>query len=96
MHERRHHHGNRFINQGAKEMTIKPRFIALFLAAGAIAAAAAAAPAASAADGRTCTDGGGASICQSPGNVEVHPAQPRVQAPQIYGPFSSPAPLFFD
>jgi hypothetical protein len=77
-------------------MTIKSRFITMVLAAGAIAAAVAAAPAASAADGRTCTNGGGGSICQSPGNVEIHPVQPRVQAPQIYGPFSSPAPFFFD
>jgi hypothetical protein len=77
-------------------MAIKSRFVTLVLAAGAVAAAVAVAPAASAADGRTCTQGGGGSICQSPGNVEIHPAQPRVQPPQIYGPFSSPAPLFFD
>jgi hypothetical protein len=77
-------------------MTIQPRFIAAFLAGGAIAAAIAAAPTASAADVRTCVNGGSATICQSPGNVEVGPVQPRVQAPKIYGPFSSPAPLLFD
>ena len=77
-------------------MAIKSRFITLALGAGAIAAAVAAAPAASAAEDRTCTNGGSASICQSPGNVEIQPVQPRVQAPQIYGPFSSPAPFFFD
>jgi hypothetical protein len=77
-------------------MTIKPRFIATLLGAGAVATAIAAAPTASAADIRTCTNGGGATICQSPGSAEVQPVQPRVQEPRIYGPFSSPAPLFFD
>lgn len=77
-------------------MTIKPRFIAPFLAGGAIAAAIAAAPTATAADVRTCTNGGGATICQSAGNVEVQPVQPRVQTPKIYGPFSSPIPFLFD
>jgi hypothetical protein len=84
------------MTEGAMVMTIKPRFIAPFLAGGAIAAAIAAAPTATAADVRTCTNGGGATICQSPGNVEVQPVQPRVQTPKIYGPFSSPIPFLFD
>jgi hypothetical protein len=77
-------------------MTIKPRFIAPLLAAGAVAAAIAAAPNASAAGVRDCASGGGATICQSPGNVEIHTDQPQVQAPRVYGPFSSPLPFLFN
>lgn len=77
-------------------MNIKPRFVAPLLGAGAVAAAIAAAPSASAADVRDCANGGGATICQSPGNVEIHTDQPQVQAPRIYGPFSSPFPLLFN
>jgi hypothetical protein len=77
-------------------MFTKPRFAALLLGAGAVAAAITAAPNASAAEVRTCANGGGATICQSPGNAEIHTDQPPVQAPQIYGPFSSPFPLLFD
>ncbi len=77
-------------------MTITSRFIAPLLAAGAVAAAIAAAPNASAADVRTCANGGGATICQSPGNAEIHTNGPQVQAPRSYGPFSSPAPFLFN
>jgi hypothetical protein len=77
-------------------MTIRPRFLAPFLAAGAIAAAITAAPSASAADTRTCGNSGGATICQSPGNVEVHTERPDVQPPRVYGPFSSPIPFLFN
>ena len=77
-------------------MKIKPSFVAPLLAAGAVTAAIAAAPNASAADVRTCAGGGGATICQSPGNAEIHTDRPDVQAPQVYGPFSSPAPFLFN
>lgn len=77
-------------------MTITARFIAPLLAAGAVTAAIAAAPNASAAEVRTCANGGGATTCQSPGNAEIHTDQPPVRAPQMYGPFSSPAPFLFD
>jgi hypothetical protein len=76
-------------------MALKPRFIATFLAGSAIAAAIAAAPNAFAADVRTCANGGSATICQSPGNVEIDAGPPRVSAPQIYGQFSSPLPFLF-
>ena len=66
------------------------------LLAGAAAAAITAAPNASAASVRTCSDGGGATICQRPGNVEIHAEPPRVSAPRVYGPFSSPFPFLFD
>jgi hypothetical protein len=77
-------------------MTITSRFIGPLLAAGAVAAAIAAAPNASAADVRNCANGGGATICQSPGNTEIHTDQPQVQAPRVYGPFSSPVPFLFN
>jgi hypothetical protein len=76
-------------------MITRLRLIAPVLAAGAVAAAITAAPTALAASTRTCDDGGGSTICQSPGNVEVH-TEPQVQAPQIYGPFSSPIPFLFN
>jgi hypothetical protein len=79
-----------------EQMSINLRFVAPVLAAGAVAVAIAGAPSASAASVRTCADGGGATICQSPGNVEIHPEQPPVQAPRIYGPFSSPIPFLFN
>jgi hypothetical protein len=74
-------------------VAIRTRFIAPLLAAGAVAAAIAAAPEVSAASIRTCTNGGSSTICQSPGNAEIQPIQRRVQAPKVYGPFSSPAPF---
>jgi hypothetical protein len=77
-------------------MTIKTRIIAPLFAAAALATVIAAAPIASAASTRTCADRGGSTICQSPGNVEVHTEQSRVQPPRIYGPFSSPLPFLFD
>jgi hypothetical protein len=57
-------------------MTIKLRYIAPLLAVGAAATAITAAPSASAAIVRTCDDRGRSTICQSPGNVEIH-AEPR-------------------
>lgn len=77
-------------------MTVKARIFAPLFAAAAVATMIAAAPSASAASTRTCVDGGGSTICQSPGNVEIHTEQPRVQLPPIYGPYSSPLPFLFD
>ena len=57
-------------------MTIKLRYIAPLLAVGAAAAAITVAPSVSAASVRTCDDRGRSTICQSPGNVEIH-AEPR-------------------
>ncbi|MGV9803897.1 hypothetical protein ACWDTP_38250 [Mycobacterium sp. NPDC003449] len=68
-------------------MTKTIRFIAPLLAAGALATAVAAAPAAMA---RSCEIGGAATVCQSPGNVEIHTGPSHVSAPRIYGPFTSP------
>jgi hypothetical protein len=77
-------------------MTINLRFITPLLAAGAVAAAVTAAPSATAAGPRTCINGGGATMCQSPGNVEIHTERVLIPAPRIYGPFSSPGPFLFD
>ena len=77
-------------------MSIKARFIAPFLMAGAAAAVIATAPNASAADTRTCVNGGSATICQSPGNAEIHATPPEVSAPRIYGQFSSPYPFLYN
>jgi hypothetical protein len=77
-------------------VTIKTRFIAPLLAAGAVAAAIAAAPEVSAASTRTCNNSGAATTCHSPGNVEIHADRPQVQRPRIYGPFSSPIPFMFE
>jgi hypothetical protein len=76
-------------------MTIKMRFIAPVLAGGAIAAAIAAAPTASAAPGSTCSNGGGATICQRPGHSAIQAQPPQVSQPPIYGQFSSPLPFLF-
>lgn len=76
-------------------MLTKLRIIALVLAASGVAAAITAAPTAVAASPRTCDDGGGFTMCQSPGNVEIH-TEPQLQVPQIYGPFSSPNPFLFN
>jgi hypothetical protein len=76
-------------------MTIKLRYIAPLFALGAIGAAITIAADASAAI-RTCADGGGATTCQSPGNVEIHADLPVVQAPHIYGPFPSPIPFLWN
>ena len=76
-------------------MNIKLRTITPVLALGAVAAAIFVAPSASAAT-RTCGDGGGSTVCQSPGNVEIH-TQPQVKAPRsVYGPFSSPIPFLYN
>jgi hypothetical protein len=77
-------------------MTINTRIIAPAFAAAAVATVIAAAPSASAAGPRTCADGAGSTICQSPGNAEVYTEQPRVHRPPIYGQFPSPLPLLFD
>jgi hypothetical protein len=76
-------------------MTIKLHHIVPLLALGAIAAITTTADA-SAASLRTCANGGGATTCQSPGNVEVHANSPVVRPPLIYGPFSSPVPFLFN
>jgi hypothetical protein len=54
-------------------MRMRMNYIAPLLAAGAVAVGIAA-PAAAAADHQTCS----ASICQSPGNVEIHNPSPHV------------------
>jgi 3-oxoacyl-[acyl-carrier-protein] synthase III len=77
-------------------MTTKARIIAPLFAAAAVATVIAAAPTASAASTRICSDGGGSTICQSPGNAEVHTEQPRVQPPRIYGAYESPLPFLFN
>jgi hypothetical protein len=77
-------------------MRIKLHSIAPLLLAAAAAAAIAAAPTASAASVRTCSDGGGARLCQSPGNAEIHAEPPQVSAPRVYGPFPSPLPFLFN
>ena len=77
-------------------MNIKARFIVPILMAGAAAAVVATAPSASAADMRTCANGGAATICQNPGNAEIHATPPQVSAPRIYGQFSSPYPFLFN
>ena len=77
-------------------MNIKTRFIAPLLMAGAAAAVITTAPSASAADVRTCANGGSATICQSPGNAEIHATPPEVSAPSIYGQYSWPYPFLFD
>ncbi len=77
-------------------MNNKQRFITAVLTAEAAAAAIASAPTAFAADTRTCGGGGGATICQSPGNVEIHTEPPRVQAPMTYGPYSNPIPFLLN
>ena len=77
-------------------MSIKLRYIAPLFALGAIAAAITTSADASAGSVRTCADGGGATTCQSPGNVEIHADPPVIQPPLIYGPFSSPLPFLFD
>jgi hypothetical protein len=77
-------------------MTGKTRSIAPLLAAGAVAVGIAAAPDASAAAARTCGNRGGATICESPGNVEVHTDRPEPHASRIYGAFSTPIPFLFN
>lgn len=76
-------------------MTMQLRYIAPLFVLGVIGAAITTAPGASAAL-RTCADSGGATTCQSPGNVEVHVDPPVVQAPHIYGPFASPIPFLWN
>ena len=75
-------------------MNTKLRLISTVFTAGAVAAIIAA-PSATAATTRTCADGGGSTICQNPGNVEIHTG-PEVQTPRIYGPYSSPIPFLFN
>jgi hypothetical protein len=77
-------------------MTTKARIIAPLFAAATVATVTAAAPTVSAESTRICSDGGGSTICHSPGNAEVHTQQPRVQSPQIYGEFESPLPFLFN
>ena len=77
-------------------MTTNTRIIAPLFAAAAVATVIAAAPSAAAASTRICSDGGGSTICHSPGNAEVHTEQPRVHVPRIYGEFSSPLPFLFN
>ncbi len=69
-------------------MSIKLRFIAPLFALGAIGAAITTAADASAGSVRTCADGGGATRCQSPGNVEIHADPPVFQPPLITLPWA--------
>jgi hypothetical protein len=77
-------------------MTDKARMVAPLFAAAAVAAVIAASPDAFAANTRICSDGGGSTICHSPGNVEVHTKQPQVQPPRVYGEYASPLPFLFN
>ncbi|HYZ69556.1 MAG TPA: hypothetical protein VE666_17475 [Mycobacterium sp.] len=74
-------------------MNTKLRFVATLFAAGATAAIIAA-PSAYAGP-RTCADAGGSTRCENPGNVEIH-TELEVQAPRVYGPFTSPVPFLFN
>jgi hypothetical protein len=76
-------------------MTIKLRCVAPLFALGVIGAGITTAADASAAI-RSCADSGGATTCRSPGNVEIHAEPPVVQAPHIYGPFTSPIPFLWN
>jgi len=55
------------------------RYLAPVLAAGAAAAAIVAAPIASAATGESCGLGGGGTVCQSAGNVQINDSPGAVQ-----------------
>jgi len=60
-------------------MKFKLTHIAPLLAAGAAVATIVAAPIASADTGQSCAGGGGGTVCQSPGNVQVNDAPGPVQ-----------------
>ena len=60
-------------------MAIRMKYIAPLLAAGAAVAAIAVAPAAFAADQQSCSASSSATVCQSPGNVQVKTDSPQVQ-----------------
>jgi hypothetical protein len=68
-------------------MTIKLRYFAPLLVAG---AAIAVAPVASAASTTTTHDSGNATTTQRPGHVAIQAEPPDVSPPRIWGPFSSP------
>jgi hypothetical protein len=71
-------------------MTIKLRYFAPLLVAGAAAAAIAVAPGASAASVTTTVDSGSATTTQRPGHVAIQANPPDVSPPHVWGPFSSP------
>jgi hypothetical protein len=68
---------------------IRLRYITPTLAAGAAAVAIAAAPSAMAANQQSCVDLGGATQCQTPGNVQINSDTPAANAGgySSYGPF---------
>ena len=69
-------------------MNNKLRTLASPLLVGVAAMAIGATPSA-VADERRCSDGGGATRCQSPGNAEIHVEPPQVSAPRIFVPYPS-------
>lgn len=77
-------------------MSIKLRYFASVLVAGAAAAAIAAAPGASAASTATTVDSGRATTTQRPGHVAIQAEPPLVSPPRVWGPFSSPLPILDD
>jgi hypothetical protein len=76
--------------EGSSVVGIRITYITPLLAAGAAAVALAAAPGALAApNAPPCSDVGGSTLCQSPGNVEIYTAPHAVPgtANSTYGPF---------
>jgi len=72
------------------------RLVVGVLVSGVIAAAPPAAPVASATDGRICSNGGSATICQKRGHIAIDAAPPQVSPPRSYGPYDTPLPFFGD
>jgi hypothetical protein len=79
-------------SKGSIVVRIRITYITAPLAAWAVAVAIAAAPSALAApNAPTCSDGGGSTQCQSPGNVQIytapHATPPTNPTNSTYGPF---------
>ena len=72
-------------------MAIKMKYIAPLLAAGAAVATIAVAPAAFAADQQPCSASSSATVCQSPGNVQIKTDPPQVR----FHPYGDQAYLLF-
>ena len=77
-------------------MTITARFIAPVLAAGAVRPRSPRRRTLPQQRFATAPTAAARQFAESPGNAEIDTDQPPVQAPQMYGPFSSPAPFLFD
>lgn len=72
-------------------MAPRPRYFAPLLAAGAAAAAIAVAPSASAINPPSCSDTGGAVVCQKPGHARISSTPP----PSALNPAGTYGPFFF-